>query len=281
MKPTLVAIALLLTSFFALGADAAAPGSPGGLPPGANEAKAVLEKSPRHGEWANIEVPGEKTPVKSYVVYPESKEKAPVVIVIQEIFGLSDWIRGVADQLAADGFIAIAPDLLSGHGKDGGGTDTFPDQGSVTRAVSGLNPEEVINRLNAIRAYGLKQPSANGKSATIGFCWGGGKSFAFAAAQPDLNAAVVYYGTPPAKDALAKVKAPVAGFYGGNDNRVTSTVAPTTAEMKTLNKTYEPHVFEGAGHGFLRQQDGQNGANMKATEEAWPRTVKFIKEHCE
>jgi carboxymethylenebutenolidase len=277
MKPTLIAFTLLLTSSFAFAADAA-PGKPGGLPPGANDAKAVLEKSTRHGEWVKIEVPGEKTPVNSYVVYPESKEKAPVVIVIQEIFGLTDWIRGVADQLAADGFIAIAPDLLSGHGKDGGGTDTF-DPGAVTRAVSGLPADEVIARLNAVRAYGLKQPSANGKSATIGFCWGGGKSFAFAAAQPDLNAAVVYYGTPPAKDALTKVKAPVAGFYGGNDNRVTSTVEPTTASMKELGKTYEPHIFEGAGHGFLRQQDGQNGANMKATQEAWPATIKFLREH--
>jgi carboxymethylenebutenolidase len=279
MKPTLIAIALLLTSSLAFAADAPAVGTPGGLPPGEKEAKAAVDqKSPRHGEWVKIEVPGEKTPVKSFIVYPEAKDKAPVVIVIQEIFGLTDWIRGVADQLAADGFIAIAPDLLSGHGKDGGGTETF-DPGSVRQAVSGLNADEVNTRLNAVRAYGMKLPSSNGKTATIGFCWGGGKSFAYAVAQPDLNAAVVYYGTPPAKDALPKVKAAVAGFYGGNDNRITATVEPTKAEMKTLDKIYEPHVFAGAGHGFLRQQDGQDGANMKATQEAWPATIKFLREH--
>src|SRR5690349_398893 len=104
------------------------------LPPGEKEAKAALENSPRHGEYVDIAVPGAKTPLKAYVVYPERKEKAPVVIVIHEIFGLSDWIRSVADQLAADGFIAIAPDLLSGHGKEGGGTESFADRNEVTNA---------------------------------------------------------------------------------------------------------------------------------------------------
>ncbi len=239
----------------------------------------MLEKSPRHGEWVDIAVAGAKTPLKSYIVYPERKDKAPVVIVIHEIFGLTDWARSVADQLAADGFIAIAPDLLSGHGKDGGGTDSYPSRGDVTKAVSGLKATEVIAGLNAVRDYAMKLPAASGKTATVGFCWGGGQSFAYAAAQPELDAAVVYYGTPPGPDALAKIKAPVLGLYGGSDARVTSTVEPTAAAMKKLDKPYTPHVFDGAGHGFLRAQDGQNGANLKAAQQAWPQTIAFLQEH--
>jgi carboxymethylenebutenolidase len=147
------------------------------------------------------------------------------------------------------------------------------------RAVSGLNPDVVTKMLNATRDYALKLPAANGKTATIGFCWGGGTSFRYATEQPDLNAAVVYYGTSPKADALEKIKAPVLGNYGGNDNRVNATIKPAEEKMKQLNKTYEPHIYEGAGHGFLRQQDGQNGANMKASQEAWPTTIKFLREH--
>jgi carboxymethylenebutenolidase len=249
------------------------------LPPGEKEAKARLDKSPRHGEWVEIAVAGSQTPLKSYIVYPEVKEKAPVVIVIHEIFGETDWIRAVADQLAADGFIAIVPDLLSGHGAKGGGTDSFAGRDDVTKAIRGLSKDEVTAGLNAVRAYGMKLPAASGKTATIGFCWGGGQSFAYAAHQPELNAAIVYYGIPPAADDLAKVKAPVLGNYGGKDARVTSTVEPTIAEMKRLNKTYVSHVYEGAGHGFLRAQDLQDGANLKAAQEAWPATIAFLREH--
>lgn len=267
-------MALLMVTGAALAAN---PGTPGGLPPDANAAKAVLDKSPRHGEWIDITVPDRKVPLKSYIVYPESKDKAPVVMVIHEIFGETDWVRGVADQLAADGFIAIAPDMLSGHGPNGGGTDSLGGQQAVTQKIREVQAAEVMADLNATRAYAMKLPSANGKIATIGFCWGGGQSFAYAAAQPELSAAVVYYGTPPKE--LTSVKAPVAGFYGGNDNRVTSTVKPTEEAMKKLGKTYQAHVYDGAGHGFLRQQDGQGGANMNAAEQAWPATIAFLKQY--
>jgi carboxymethylenebutenolidase len=270
MKLAIPCISMLLLAGVSYGAD---------LPPGEQGAKAALEKSPRHGEWVEIAVANGKAPLKSYIVYPERKDKAPVVIVIHEIFGETDWVRSVADQLAADGFIAIAPDLLSGYGKDGGGTDSLGGRDAVVGAIRNLKTDIVIADLNAVRDYALKLPAASGKTATIGFCWGGGQSFAYAAAQPQLNAAVVYYGTPPKDDALTNVKAPVAGFYGGNDNRVTSTVEPTAEKMKKLGKAYQPHVYEGAGHGFLRAQDGQNGANQKAADEAWPATVAFLKEH--
>jgi carboxymethylenebutenolidase len=265
---TLAAAIGLLVPMLVLAADK--------LPPGEKDAKARLNSSPRHGEWAEIAVAGSDKKMKAYVVFPEVKEKAPVVIVIQEIFGLSDWIRGVADQLAAEGFIAIAPDLLSGPG--GAGTDSFADRDAVTKAVRGLKNEDVKKMLDATREYGMKLPASNGKTGTVGFCWGGGTSFRYATEQPELNAAAVYYGTSPDAAALEKIKAPVMGFYGGNDARVNATIPPAEKKMKELNKPYTPHIYEGAGHGFLRQQDG-SAANMKAAEQAWPATVGFLKEN--
>ncbi len=248
------------------------------LPPAEEAAKERLDRSPRHRELVTVDVGG--TPVRVWVVYPERKEKAPVVIVIHEIFGLTDWIRAVADRLAADGFVALAPDLLSGKGPHGGGTESYATRDEVTQAVSSLDRDEVVGRLNAVRAYALALPAANGSSAAVGFCWGGSLSFAYAVAQPGLKAAVVYYGTAPQDlSTLAALKAPVLGLYGGNDARVDATIDATRAKMRELGKRYEPHVFEGAGHGFLRAQSGQDGANMMATEQAWPMTVAFLRAH--
>jgi carboxymethylenebutenolidase len=279
MDRVVVAVVTLFVALsFVLSPAVFAQDKPAALPPGEKEAKAKIESSPRHGEYVDIAVAGREKPVKAFVVYPEVKDKAPVVIVIHEIFGLSDWIKGVADQLAADGFIAIAPDLLSGKGPGGGGTEAFEGRDQVTQAVRKITPDEVTAALNAVREYGMKLPASNGKTATIGFCWGGGQSFAYATKQPELNAAVVYYGTNPKHDELGSVKAPVMGFYGGNDNRVNSTIKPAEEALKKDGKEYTPHIYDGAGHGFLRQQDGQNGANLKAAQQAWPETVKFIRE---
>jgi len=247
------------------------------LPPSETTAKAALEKSPRHGEYVDVKMPGGGAPIRTWISYPERKDKAGVVIVIQEVFGLTDWLRGVADTLAKEGFIAVAPDMVSGLGPNGGGTDSVASRDDVVKLVRGLTPEEAAKRLNAVRDWAVKLPASSGKSATVGFCWGGGQSFAFAAAQPSLDAAVVYYGTSPDADALAKIKAPVLGHYGGDDARVDATIPPAEAEMKKLGKTYEPHIYEGAGHGFLRDQEGRDGANMKATKEAWPLTITFLK----
>jgi carboxymethylenebutenolidase len=249
------------------------------LPPADDAAKGRLSASPRHGEWVDVKVAGSPSPIRTWVVYPERKDKAGVVIVIHEIFGLTDWIRGVADQLAREGFIAVAPDLISGLGPGGGGTDSVPARDDVVKLVRALTPEEATRRLDAVRQYAVALPAANGRSATIGYCWGGARSFAYAGTQPGLNAAVVYYGTSPDAAALATVKAPVQGHYGGDDARVNATIAPAEAEMKKLGKVFEPHVYDGAGHGFLRQQSGREGANYKATQAAWPRTVAFLRAH--
>jgi carboxymethylenebutenolidase len=217
-------------------------------------------------------------------VYPERADKAPVVIVIHEIFGMTEWVRATADQLAADGFIAIAPDLLSGKGPGGGATDSMKAE-EVRETIRKLTADEVASRLNAVRDVALKLPSAAPKVGCIGFCWGGSQSFQYAAAQSKLGAAVVFYGTAPMKDSkpdtdvLSKIQCPVLGLYGGNDARVTATVAATAEAMATLKKSFEQETYEGAGHGFVRQQS--SAANTDAAKKAWSRTIAFLKKHLE
>src|SRR3954467_7749684 len=260
-------------------AAAAQPRNPN-LPPDNAAAPEQLKSSPRHGDW--VDVKGSNgTPIKTFVVYPERRDKAPVVIVIHEIFGLSDWIRGVADQLAKDGFIAIAPDLLSGRGPNKGGSQELGSQGA-TQEIRNVTFADSVRMLNDVRDYGMKLPASNGKTATVGFCWGGGTSFSYALAQPALNGAVSYYGPMPADlTAYENAKVPVLGLYGGNDARVNANIPVAQAELKKRNVTYEPHIFDGAGHGFLRQQAGSQTApgNMKATEQAWPLTLEFLRTH--
>ena len=247
------------------------------IPPDADQVKDALAKSPRHGEWVDVALPGGGK-LLTWVVYPEKKEKAGIVIVIHEIFGLTDWVRGVADQLAKDGFIALAPDLLSGMGPNGGGTDSLG--ADATKVIRNLTPADAAARLDAVRAYALKLPAANGKVGSVGFCWGGSTSFSYAVAQPKLDAAAVYYGTSPeAADDYAKIGAPVMGFYGGDDARVNATIPRAEDSMKKLDKRYSPNVYEGAGHGFLRQQTVRDGANARASEKAWAATLAFLREN--
>ncbi|HEU4642324.1 MAG TPA: dienelactone hydrolase family protein [Gemmatimonadaceae bacterium] len=216
--------------------------------------------------------------VKAWVVYPERSTKAPVVVVVHEIFGLSTWVRSVADQLAADGFIAIAPDLLTGKNVPQGGPDSVSVDSAVA-VIRTLDPAEIQRRLSATARYGMALPAALPKYGIVGFCWGGGISFAHAAAAPELGASVVYYGTSPSAEELAHVRAPVLGFYGENDARVTSTIAPADSVLKSLGRTYEHQVFASAGHGFLRAQSGQNGANHAAAIQAWPKTVAWFRKY--
>src|SRR5438270_3403397 len=209
-------------------------------------AKAKLEKSPRHHEWVTVKHDGRS--VETFVAYPESKGKRPVVLIIHEIFGMTDWVQDLADQVAEAGYIAVAPDLLSGMGPNGGRTPDFP-QGGATEAVSHLNPEQVTADMNAVADYALKIPASNGKLFVTGFCWGGGQSFRFATNRSGLSAAFVFYGPPPEKEAMAKISAPVYGFYGGNDARIDAAIPGTKEQMKEAGKTYEPVIYEGAGHG--------------------------------
>ena len=245
--------------------------------PAQDWARTELEKSPRHQEWVKIKNGARE--VQCFVVYPEVKDKATTIVMIHEIFGLSDWAREMADELAEAGYIVVAPDLLSGLGPNGGGSDAFTNQSAVTKAVSMLPPEQVTADLNAAADYAAKIPAGNGKVVVAGFCWGGGQSFRFATNNKDVKAAFVFYGTPPNGDDMAKITCPVYGFYGGNDARVTATVPKATEQMKAASKSYNPVTYDGAGHGFMRagEAPGANEANKKARDEAFQRWLELLK----
>jgi carboxymethylenebutenolidase len=238
-------------------------------------ARQQLDKSPRHHEWAKVQHDGRS--VDTFVVYPESKQKTPVVLIIHEIFGESDWIQELADEVAAAGYIAVAPDLLSGTGPNGGGTSTLADP---TKTIRDLPPDQITADLNAAADYALKLPAATGKLFVTGFCWGGSQSFRYATNRPGLAAAFVFYGTGPDKDAIARITAPVYGVSAGNDARVDATLPATSDEMKAAGKAFQPVTYEGAGHGFMRAGEAPDAsdANKKARDEAWARWKKLLKQ---
>jgi len=243
------------------------------LPASEAGAPARLQSSPRHGEYVMVQT-GPNDSVRAYVVYPQRRTKAPVVVAVHDIYGLGSWIRGVADQLAADGFIAIAPDLITGSGLV---TDSAVKAGGPA-FVRALKREDVQRRISAVANYGMALPSAARKYGVMGFCWGGSTVFTHAVDAPNLGASVVYYGASPATAELVKVKAPVLGFYGAEDARVNSTIPAADSALEAQNKQYEQEIYAGAGHGFLRGQEGMNGANMAATQKAWPRTIAFFRQ---
>jgi carboxymethylenebutenolidase len=245
-------------------------------PPDASGALARLNSSSRHGEWAMIRT-GNGDSVRAWVVYPERSSKAPVVLVVHEVYGLSPWVRSVADQLAADGFIAIAPDLLTMKNlPDGPDSVVAP---LAVAAVRGLDPAWTQKQLDAVAQYGMSLPAAEKKYGIVGFCWGGGVSFAHAVHSPGLGASVVYYGVSPPTTDLGSVRAPVLGLYGGNDARVDATIPPADSALRALGRTYIYNVYPGAGHGFLRQQTGMDGANLVAARAAWPATIAWFKKY--
>jgi carboxymethylenebutenolidase len=239
--------------------DTAADASQGNTQQRQDWARARLAKSPRHQEWVEVKY-GNRT-VKSFVVYPEVKNKATAVVVIHEIFGMSDWVQALTDELAEAGYIAIAPDLLSGMAPNGGGTDELAASNGVGQAIGKLPPDQITADLNAVADYVSRLPAARGKVAVAGFCWGGSQSFRFATNRPSLAAAFVFYGTAPMtkdnaidKAALEKIKSGtwVYGYYAGNDMRVNATVPPTVEAMHEVGKNYYTETFLGAGHGFMR-----------------------------
>jgi carboxymethylenebutenolidase len=245
------------------------------LPAGTFSATSTLHHSTLRKEFVNI--PLGDVNLHTWVEYPTRTGKAPLVIVMQHGPGMDDWQRALADQLALQGFIAVAADLYSGLGPNGGNWDSFEGIDAALRAAGKLSPEEAIRRYKAAYDYGSKLPSASGKVATIGFCAGGTYCFRFAGEVPEIDAAVVFYGTQPSADTMSKIKAPVLGFYGEDDARVTSTVESTVAAMKQLGKSYEPHIYPHATHGFLEFQD--LAGNPAATADSWARTIAFLNQH--
>lgn len=246
-------------------------GHPDWLPPGADGALATLNASPRHGEWIVVRTPDGDS-VRSWVVHPERSDPAPVLVVVHEIYGLTSWIRAVADRAAADGYIAIAPDLLTMEDvpTDAAGE---PERQAAVAAVRALDEDRVHRHLRAVAEHAMALPSARPLYAMTGFCWGGSTTFEHAARHDDLLAAVVFYGSSPSEEGLGRVRTPVMGHYGGDDERVNATIPRAETALPT---SFFPNIYDGAGHGFLRQQDGRDGANRRAALQAWPKTIGFL-----
>ncbi len=249
----------------------------GGIAPGALQAADRIRASTRHAEWAMVPLtPGGKDSIAAWVVYPEVKQNAPVVVVVHEIFGLSTWVRAVADQLAADGFIAIAPDLLSIE-RGGATTDSLIYETARTM-IRNVTPDKMNAMVAAVARYGMALPAASKKYGIVGYCWGGSASYNHAVFNaPGLSASVVYYGAAPAAEDLAKIKVPVLGLFGENDQRVNATIARADSTLKATGGTFQSRVYTGAGHGFLRAQE--QPANAEAARQAWPETVAWFKKY--
>jgi len=286
-----------------------------GPPPGAQVATTLpasnraaperLAASPRHGEWVKIALQaGSADSLMAWVVYPESREKAPVVVVVHEIFGLSTWVRGVADQLAADGFIAVAPDFLSRV--RGGPTSVELAGDSARRLIGGVNSTERNRIIVAAANWAMTQPAATQKYAVIGYCWGGTTTFMHAVhgGVSGFSGGVAFYGAPymsggsaatgttpavpatPNADSLAKIRMPVMLLNGSKDARIAAAMPALDSIMEALGKTYTGVNYEGAVHGFLRAQDdpraqrdeAEEQANLAATRDGWLRTVSFLKQ---
>lgn len=238
-------------------------------------AKARLEKSPRHLEWVKVKAGTRE--VECFVAYPEVKAKAPCVLLIHEIFGLTDWVRLVADELPAQGYVVIAPDLLSEMGPKGGGTTDFGGDDAARKAVGALKPEQVASDLRAAAAYVKTLPAASQDLSVAGFCWGGSQSFRFATTESGLKRSLVFYGSPPENP--EKAFCPVYGFYAENDARINQTLETTEKTMKAAGKTFEPKIYAGAGHGFMRAGSAPDAteANAQACKDGWRRMLELLK----
>src|SRR5688572_5341038 len=262
------------------GAPREAPGlnvKPDDLPANWVMAEKTANTSPRRNEWIDVPMPGTNVKVHTWVVYPDGTQPVGTVLVLHGASGISDWIRSVADQLAKEGFIALALDLSSGLGPNAGNFDSFRFMDDRMRATQKLPRDEVMARIKAVRDFAAKMPRSNGRTGSIGFCGGGTNSFTLATDVAAHNAAVVFYGGPPPAASLANTVAPVLGFYGEDDARIFTTVEPTRAAMKKLGKAYEAHTYPHATHSFLWMQD--LGNNFQATADSWPRTIAFFRQH--
>ncbi|HEY4983570.1 MAG TPA: dienelactone hydrolase family protein [Verrucomicrobiae bacterium] len=244
--------------------------------PAQDWARARLDKSPRHLEWVKIKHGNRE--VNCFVAYPEVKDKATAIVLIHEIFGLTDWVRGMADQLAEAGYVVIAPDLLSGTATNGGGTAELGGDDAVRKAIASLPPDQITADLNAAADYVSKLPACNGKVVVGGFCWGGTETFRLATNNKEIKSAFVFYGTPPTEAGMTNINCPVYGFYAGNDARVTATIPKATEQMKQAGKTYEPMTYDGAGHGFMRAGEAPDAsaANKKARDESLKRWKELL-----
>ena len=231
-----------------------------------------LDQSPRHHEWVDIPTDAGRT-VRAYVAYPQVSHPTLAVVIIHENRGLNEWARSVTDQVAEAGYVAIAPDLLSGNDPGEGGTERFTSSDAAREVIYKLPPQQVLSDLDAVVSHVRELKATTSKVVVAGFCWGGSQSFRYAGHSADIEAAFVFYGGPPNPEAMKTIQAPVYGFYGGNDHRITASVPDVSATMRELGNEYDPVIYEGAGHAFMRGGESRDAtpANRQARSEAWQR----------
>ena len=238
-----------------------------------------LETSNRHHEWVQVDVGGGQA-VTAYLVYPEVSSAADSVVVIHENRGLNDWARSVGDELGKHGYVAICPDLLSGTGPSGGNTDSYPDSDAAREGIYKLDPDRVTAALQASARHVRELPATTETVSVMGFCWGGTQAFRLATNEPSLKLAMVFYGSPPAKEAMARINCPVFAFYGENDNRINSTIPATTVNMASAAKIYQSEIYmgSGVGHGFLRvgMAADADATAKQAAQDAWTRALGLL-----
>ena len=213
-------------------------------------------------------------PVTGYLAYPASAEGGlPAVLVFHEWWGLNDNIKKMADQLAGEGYVALAADLY------GGQVATQPEAARSLMEQAMKDKDAVGQNLRQAHAY-LKEQIKATRVGTIGWCFGGGVSLRAALTVPDgVDATVIYYGfvsTDPAD--LKPLKAPVLGLFGGADGGIpVETVKAFEAALKGLGKPVEIHIYEGADHAFANPSGGNYKADAAA--DAWQRSLAFLAEH--
>ncbi len=237
-----------------------------------------LSASPRHHQWIALSH-GDRE-FKAFVVYPESEGKTKSVIVIHENRGLNDWARLFADKLAAQGYLVIAPDLISNTQEGKTRTTDFENPDTARDAIYALDPAQVTADLDAAFEAIKNDASSTGEVAVVGFCWGGSQSFRYATHNKNISSAHVFYGSAPENEAaFSAISAPVYGYYGGADNRVNATIEQTEKFMKAAGKTYEYEIYEGAGHAFMKSgsQPDASEANKKAHDAGWKRLRDLLK----
>ena len=239
----------------------------------ANQAHAAII-APEDGRLATsrITLPGATGEISGYLAHPKSAARLPAVIVIHENRGLNPHIEDVTRRLALEGFVALAPDLLS----PAGGTPANED--TAREMIGKLDAGQVVQNLIQARDFLAAHAAANGKVGAVGFCWGGGMANELAVHAPGLNAGVAYYGRQPKSEVVAQIQAPLLLHYAGLDKRINEGIPAFEAALKAVGKSYELHLYEGVNHAF-NNDTSEARYNKEAADLAWSRTVSFFRQH--
>jgi carboxymethylenebutenolidase len=218
------------------------------------------------------EIDGAAGPLGIYLAAPAGGAAAPGIVVIHENKGLVPYVQDVARRLAAAGFVALAPDLLS----RAGGTGSFGDPAEATAALGKIAPEDMVADLRAAVSYlEASDAVANGALGVLGFCFGGGMAWRLITKDQRLRAAVPFYGPNPPLADVPAIKTPVFAVYGALDARITGGLADIEAAMAEHGKVFEKIVLPGALHAF-HNDTNPDRYHPEAAEQAWSAALDHL-----